>query len=98
LYDILVAKLESPYSPPDSDGTPLGSPENRTYVGKEETRQANDVTKNNESPKSNEHGGNSGFLKHSCNSPDRYADMVYRQYVMQQNTIPQTVRVTLCQQ
>ena len=66
-----AAQLESPYSPPDSDGTPLGSPENHCYTGRESAVQPTDAVKSNESPKSSEHGCNASVLKQSVNSPDR---------------------------
>jgi hypothetical protein len=67
---LLATKFESPYSPPDSDGTPLGSPENQCYIGRDSGLQSSDVVKNNESPKSSEHGCNASLLK-QVSSPDR---------------------------
>lgn len=68
---VIATKLESPYSPPDSDGTPLGSPENQCYTVRDSTVQSSDMTKNGESPKSNEHGCSAALSKQSANSPDR---------------------------
>lgn len=68
---VLATKLESPYSPPDSDGTPLGSPENQCYTIRESAVQSSDLVKNGESPKSNEHGCSATLSKQSANSPDR---------------------------